>query len=151
MRAVIQRVKWGRVKVKEKLTGEIVKGLVILLGVSADDTEKSAKYLADKCINLRIFNDSECKMNLSLLDIKGEILSISQFTLYADTRKGRRPSFINAADPAKGEELYEKYNISRLLKVQLDIVSVQQNKQEFEEKLGRLDNFIWEEKYAGES
>ncbi len=110
MRAVIQRVKWGRVKVKEKLTGEIGKGLVILLGVSADDTEKSAKYLADKCINLRIFNDSEGKMNLSLLDIKGEILSISQFTLYADTRKGRRPSFINAADPAKGEELYEKFN-----------------------------------------
>ena len=110
MRALIQRVKWGRVKVKEMLTGEIGKGLVILLGVSADDTEESAKYLADKCINLRIFNDGEGKMNLSLLDVKGEILSISQFTLYADTRKGRRPSFINAAEPVKGKELYEKFN-----------------------------------------
>jgi len=110
MRAVIQRVKWGRVKVNGKVVGEIKKGLVILLGVSVDDNEENVRYLADKCVNLRIFSDSEGKMNLSVLDVSGEILSISQFTLYADTRKGRRPSFVGAADPIKGEKLYEKFN-----------------------------------------
>ena len=110
MRAVIQRVKWGRVKVSGNVVGEIKKGLVILIGVSVDDTEESAEYLADKCVNLRIFNDREGKMNLSALDVGGEILSISQFTLYADTRKGRRPSFIGSADPVKGKKLYEKFN-----------------------------------------
>ena len=110
MRAVIQRVKWGRVKVSGNVVGEIKKGLVILIGVSVDDTEESAEYLADKCVNLRIFNDREGKMNLSALDVGGEILSISQFTLYADTRKGRRPSFVGSADPIKGKKLYEKFN-----------------------------------------
>ncbi|MFC1563175.1 D-aminoacyl-tRNA deacylase [candidate division KSB1 bacterium] len=110
MRAVIQRAKWGRVKVDEEVVGEIGEGLVILLGVSADDSEENAKYLADKCVNLRIFNDSEGKMNLSLLDVGGEILSISQFTLYADTSRGRRPGFAYAAEPAKGKKLYEKFN-----------------------------------------
>ena len=110
MRAVIQRVKWGRVKVNGNVVGETKKGLVILLGISVDDTEESAKYLAEKCANLRIFNDSEGKMNLSAIDVSGEILSISQFTLYADTRKGRRPSFVGAADPIKGEKLYDKFN-----------------------------------------
>ncbi len=110
MRAVIQRVKWGRVRVDGEITGEIGSGLVILLGVSVDDNEENARYLADKCINLRIFNDSEGKMNLSLLDVGGGILSISQFTLYGDTRKGRRPSFVGAAGPEKGQELYEKFN-----------------------------------------
>ncbi len=110
MIAVIQRVKWGRVKVDGKIVGEIGKGLVILLGVSVDDTEENAKYLADKCVNLRIFSDNEGKMNLSALDVGGQILSISQFTLCADTKKGRRPSFINAAEPLKGEKLYEMFN-----------------------------------------
>ena len=110
MRAVIQRVKWGKVTVEGNVTGEIKNGLVILLGVSKDDTEEHARYIAEKCVNLRIFNDSEEKMNLSLRDTEGEILSISQFTLYGDTRKGRRPSFIEAAGPEKGNDLYEKFN-----------------------------------------
>ena len=110
MRAVIQRVKWGRVTVEGRVAGEIKNGLVILLGVSKDDTEENARYIAEKCVNLRIFNDSEGKMNLSLRETEGEILSISQFTLYGDTRKGRRPSFIKAADPEKGGALYEKFN-----------------------------------------
>ena len=110
MRAVIQRVKWGKVTVGGKVTGEIKNGLVILLGVSKDDTEEHARYIAEKCVNLRIFNDSEGKMNLSLRETEGKILSISQFTLYGDTRKGRRPSFIEAAGPEKGNDLYEKFN-----------------------------------------
>ncbi|RKY87627.1 D-tyrosyl-tRNA(Tyr) deacylase, partial [candidate division KSB1 bacterium] len=110
MKVVIQRVKSGSVKINNKIKGKIDYGMVILLGVADDDNEEDAKFLAEKCVNLRIFRDENEKMNLSLLDINGEILSISQFTLYADTRKGRRPSFIKAANPEKGEYLYKMFN-----------------------------------------
>ena len=109
MRAVIQRVKSASVRVEDEIVGEIGKGLLVLLGVSNDDSEKDASYLVEKTLNLRIFEDSDDKMNLSLLDIKGEILVVSQFTLYGDTRKGRRPSFIDAAPPEKANTLYEYF------------------------------------------
>jgi len=109
MRAVVQRVKKGSVSIEGKVVGEIGKGLVILLGVKSGDTEADAKFLADKCVNLRIFADAAGKFNLSALDISGELLAISQFTLYADTRKGRRPSFIEAAPPEISEPLYKKF------------------------------------------
>ncbi len=111
MRVVVQRVSRASVSVNNKIIGKIDSGLIILLGVSEDDTVEDAKYLADKCVNLRIFQDDEGKMNRSLLDVGGDILSISQFTLYGDCRKGRRPSFIQAADPEKGEQLYNKFNM----------------------------------------
>ena len=107
MKAVLQRVKRASVTVDGKCVGRIEKGLLVLLGVSKDDTSADADYLADKILNLRIFEDSEEKMNLSLLDVSGEILVVSQFTLYADTRKGRRPSFIQAAPPEQANHLYE--------------------------------------------
>jgi D-tyrosyl-tRNA(Tyr) deacylase len=109
MRAVIQRTDFAKVEVEKKITGEIKKGLLVFLGVTHEDSEKEADYLADKIINLRIFSDNEDKMNLSLIDIKGQILVVSQFTLYADTRKGRRPSFIKAAKPEKAQELYNYF------------------------------------------
>jgi D-aminoacyl-tRNA deacylase len=99
MRAVIQRVRQGRVSVEGKVLGEIGPGLVILLGAGHGDSQGEADWLATKIANLRIFADSEAKTNLSLLDVDGEALVISQFTLYADCRKGRRPSFIRAAAP----------------------------------------------------
>ncbi len=92
------------------VVGRIGQGLTILLGVLEGDTEEDAVYLAGKCVNLRIFNDEKGKMNLSVLDVGGELLSISQFTLYGDTRKGRRPSFIKAAPPELGEKLYDYFN-----------------------------------------
>ena len=107
MRAVIQRASRARVSVAGEITGEIGKGILILLGVSRDDSEKEALYLLDKTLNLRIFEDADGKMNLSLLDIKGELLVVSQFTLYGDSRRGRRPSFIDAAPPEKANALYE--------------------------------------------
>ncbi|MDK2835587.1 MAG: D-aminoacyl-tRNA deacylase [Thermosediminibacterales bacterium] len=109
MRAVVQRVSKGRVLVNTETVGEIQKGLVVLLGVNKNDQQSDAEYLVDKIINLRIFEDSNGKMNLSLLDVKGELLVVSQFTLYGDCRKGRRPSFIEAADPEKAEELYSYF------------------------------------------
>ncbi|MFN8674493.1 MAG: D-aminoacyl-tRNA deacylase [Candidatus Sericytochromatia bacterium] len=109
MRALIQRVSYGSVTVDNKKVGEINQGLVILLGVSKNDNEKTADFIADKCLNLRIFSDSEGKMNLSLLDIKGEILVVSQFTLYGDTKKGRRPSFTDAGTPQQAEDLYNYF------------------------------------------
>ena len=109
MRAVVQRVSSGLVLIDGKIVGKIGKGLVILLGVRNGDTEADAKFLADKCVNLRIFTDENGKFNLSALDVKGELLAISQFTLYGDTRKGRRPSFIEAAPPEASEPLYEKF------------------------------------------
>ena len=109
MKAVIQRVKKGSVEIKEKEIGKIEKGLVILLGVGQNDIEKDAEYLADKIVNLRIFQDKEEKMNLSVRDINGQILVISQFTLYGDCKKGRRPSFISAALPDKAVKLYDYF------------------------------------------
>jgi len=107
MRSVIQRVSRAKVSVDGEITGEIGKGILVLLGVSREDSEKEALYLLEKTLNLRIFEDADDKMNLSLLDIKGELLVVSQFTLYGDARKGRRPSFIEAAAPAEANRLYE--------------------------------------------
>lgn len=109
MRAVIQRVSRAKVTVGDEITGEIGKGLLILLGVSVKDSEKDAVFLLEKTLNLRIFEDAEDKMNFSLLDISGELLVVSQFTLYGDVRKGRRPSFIEAAPPEKANMLYEYF------------------------------------------
>ena len=109
MRAVVQRVKRAKVTVGREITGEIGKGLLVLLGVSVRDSEKDATYLVDKTLNLRVFEDAEDKMNLSLLDIKGELLVVSQFTLYGDATRGRRPSFIDAAPPIRANTLYEVY------------------------------------------
>lgn len=107
MRAVVQRVSRARVTVAGETTGEIGKGILVLLGVSREDSEKEAAYLAEKTLNLRIFEDADGKMNLSLLEAQGELLVVSQFTLYGDARKGRRPSFIDAAAPERANELYE--------------------------------------------
>ena len=109
MRAVVQRVSRAKVTVGEEITGEIGKGLLVLLGVSVRDSEKDAVYLVEKILNLRVFEDAEEKMNLSLLDITGELLVVSQFTLYGDVTRGRRPSFIDAAPPERANHLYESF------------------------------------------
>jgi len=110
MRIVVQRSKKASVTVNEKVIGEIEKGLVLLVGVTHDDTEEDAAFLADKIVNLRIFEDENQKMNLSLLDVGGSILSVSQFTLYGDCRKGRRPNFMAAAKPEQALNLYHYFN-----------------------------------------
>jgi len=107
MRAILQRVSRAKVSVDGEKVGRIGRGILVLLGVSSTDTEKEAIYLLEKTLNLRIFEDAAGKMNLSLIDVKGELLVVSQFTLYADVRKGRRPSFIEAAAPEKANLLYE--------------------------------------------
>lgn len=109
MRAVVQRVTSSKVVVDDKIIGEIGKGLNILIGISKEDTEEDLLYLRDKIINLRIFEDENDKMNLSLLDVKGEILAISQFTLYGDCRKGRRPNFMEAEGGDKAKVLYDRF------------------------------------------
>ena len=109
MKAVIQRVSRAKVTVDGSITGEIEKGYLILLGVVNGDTEKEMKLMAQKVANLRIFTDENDKMNLSLLDIDGEALVVSQFTLCADVSHGRRPSFINSAPPAEANRLYEMF------------------------------------------
>ena len=116
MKAVVQRVRSASVTVDEKITGSIDRGLLVYLGVAADDNEKEAEWMAEKVANLRIFNDTDGKMNLSLLDISTEnsgtktgVLAISQFTLLADARKGRRPYYGDAAEPEKANTLYEYF------------------------------------------
>ena len=109
MRAVLQRVSEARVTVEGKITGEIGRGLAILLGVGKEDTSPVAAALAEKTANLRIFEDAAQKMNLSLLDVKGAALVVSQFTLYGDARGQRRPSFIAAAPPETAKKVYEDY------------------------------------------
>lgn len=106
MRALIQRVISGKVTIDKKVAGQIAKGYVILLGVKEGDSEKEAEILAEKTVNLRVMSDKEGKMNLAIKDIDGEVLVVSQFTLYADLRGGRRPSFIKAAKPELANKLY---------------------------------------------
>lgn len=108
MRAVIQRVLQASVTVEGEVIGTVDHGLCVLVGAGEDDTEADAKFLIDKIANLRIFTDEADKMNLSVLDVAGEVLAISQFTLYGDARKGRRPSFITAMEPGRAEQLYEQ-------------------------------------------
>jgi D-aminoacyl-tRNA deacylase len=110
MRVVVQRSKEASVLVDGKITGEISKGLVLLVGVTHDDTSTDIEIVADKIVNLRIFEDENQKMNHSLLDVGGEILSVSQFTLYGDCRKGRRPNFMDAARPEHAIEIYDMFN-----------------------------------------
>lgn len=110
MRAVVQRVQSSKVTVEGEIIGEIGAGLLVLLGVTDSDTASDAKYLAAKIANLRIFEDDKGKMNRSVLDIGGSILSVSQFTLYGDCRQGRRPSFTQAANPVFANNLYEQFN-----------------------------------------
>jgi len=112
MRAVIQRVTEARVDAEGRVSGSIGAGLVVLLGISKTDTQQDADYLADKILNLRIFSDDSGKMNRSIMDVRGGLLIVSNFTVYGDCNKGRRPSFDLAADPEKAQELY-LYFISR--------------------------------------
>lgn len=112
MRALLQRVSHASVTVDEQIVGQIEQGLLVLLGVGQGDGEAQVKTLVDKIVNLRIFQDDEGKMNRSLLDVGGSALVVSQFTLYADIRKGRRPSFIDAAPPALAEPLVERFKES---------------------------------------
>lgn len=109
MKAVVQRVKNGRVTVGKTITGEINQGLVVLLGIAKGDTPGDASFLAEKIIHLRIFEDKAGKMNHSLMDIKGDLLVVSQFTLLGDVKKGRRPSFTKAAPPDEARALYEQF------------------------------------------
>lgn len=109
MRAVVQRVKMARVIVGGEIVGEIGHGLLVFLGVGEGDTSEDADYLASKVANLRIFSDTNDKMNLSLLEVGGEALVVSQFTLWGDCRKGRRPSFVRAAEPVLANELYQEF------------------------------------------
>lgn len=109
MRAVVQRVTSSSVLVDGNIIGEIKQGFNVLIGISKDDTVEDLKYIKDKIINLRVFQDENDKMNLSLLDVKGEILVISQFTLYGDCRKGRRPNFMDALGGEEAKKLYEEF------------------------------------------
>lgn len=110
MRVVVQRAKDAKVTVEGEVVGQIAFGLMLLVGVTHDDTLEDIQYLADKVANLRIFEDENGKMNDSLLDVEGEVLSVSQFTLYGDCKKGRRPNFMEAAKPDFANELYVTFN-----------------------------------------
>ena len=109
MRAVVQRVTRAAVRVNAETVGQIEKGLVVLLGIAAGDTREAADYLAEKVASLRVFTDQEGKMNLSVGEVQGAVLAVSQFTLYGDVRRGRRPSYIRAAAPEEAEPLYEYF------------------------------------------
>lgn len=109
MKIVLQRVNEAEVTVSGQSIGRIGSGLVLLVGIGHNDTEEQSRYLAEKCLNLRIFEDDAGKMNRSVMDVGGGILAISQFTLYGDTRKGRRPGFSDAAPPEEAEPLYERF------------------------------------------
>jgi len=122
MRAVVQRVSSARVKVAGEIVGEIGPGFLVLLGVGKDDTDQDADWLAEKISGLRVFEDSEGKLNLSLADVRGSVLVVSQFTLYADCRKGRRPGFEAAAPPELAERLYEHF-VARLKEKNLPVAT----------------------------
>lgn len=109
MRAVVQRVKRAEVRVEGSITGKIEKGILVLLGVGEDDEIKDLEFMADKIMNLRIFEDDADKMNLSVLDVDGSVLVVSQFTLYGDCRKGNRPSYSKAARPEKAKDYYDRF------------------------------------------
>ena len=109
MRVVLQRVTEASVSVDEEIVGKIGKGLVLLVGIGNGDTEEDARYLSDKCLQLRIFEDEAGKMNISALDVGADVLAISQFTLFGNTRKGRRPSFVEAAPPEISRPLFERF------------------------------------------
>ena len=109
MRAVLTRVKSASVEIGGEVVGKIGQGFLILLGVGPEDDEKTCRYLAEKALGLRVFEDEDGKMNRSLSDVGGQVLVVSQFTLYGNCRKGRRPSFVEAADPEKGNRLYEQF------------------------------------------
>lgn len=112
MRAVIQRVSEASVTVNHAVSGRIQRGFLVLVGVADDDEEKDALWIAEKIAGLRVFEDSDEKMNLSLADVQGAVLLVSQFTLFGDCRKGRRPSFVEAARPEKARTLYEKLGVN---------------------------------------
>ncbi len=118
MRAVVQRVSRASVKVGDEITGEIEKGLLVLLGVAHEDTEADADYLAEKIAGLRVFEDDAGKMNLSVIDVEGSVLAVSQFTLFGDVRRGKRPSFDEAARPELARRLYEHF-VERVRKLGL--------------------------------
>ena len=120
MKLVVQRVKNANVSIENNIVGKINQGFVVLLGVSNEDTKENADYLVKKLLNLRVFSDNDDKMNLSIKDIEGELLIVSQFTLYANCKKGNRPSFINAASPDYANELYE-YFINECRKENLNV------------------------------
>ncbi len=120
MRLLVQRVSSAAVKIDGKPFSAIGKGLLILLGIGKDDTESDIPHMVKKLVELRIFEDEQGKMNLSLLDIRGEVLVVSQFTLFADCRRGRRPDFINAAPPQQAEMIYNKF-IDELNKTPLKV------------------------------
>ena len=122
MKVIIQRSKKANVTVDDKIVGSINQGLVLLVGFTINDTIKEIDYIVDKIVNLRIFDDEKGIMNKSVLDINGGILSISQFTLYADTKKGRRPSYINALNSNDAIKLYEEFN-NRLAKYKIKIAT----------------------------
>ncbi len=109
MRAVVQRVKEASVVIDTKVVGKIDHGLLVFLGVGDGDTDVDLKYIADKVTGLRIFSDEDDKMNLSVKDVKGQVLAVSQFTLYGDCRKGRRPNFTSSMEPVGAEKMYEKF------------------------------------------
>lgn len=120
MRAVVQRTTHSRVTVNGEIRGEINNGLMVLLGIKKGDTQKDAEYIMDKIANLRVFSDQEGKMNLSLLDIRGQVLLVSQFTLYGDARKGRRPSFTDAELPERALPLFD-FCITYLQGMDIDV------------------------------